>query len=146
MELDTIKKSIQSGRINFLLGSGLSRPYLITLGSIEKWLTDLSLKPYDKKVAVVVRTVCIAYDPVEQIDLCKQRTVNVRELRRWPEHILAILDVEGRKDVLIGFRYDFRHSPPVPTPIREKLEIELHDGEVRNGQPKLPCQAGANPF
>lgn len=53
MELDTIKKSIQSGRINFLLGSGLSRPYLITLGSIEKWLTDLSLKPYDKKVAVV---------------------------------------------------------------------------------------------
>lgn len=53
MELDTIKKSIQSGRINFLLGSGLSRPYLITLGSIEKWLTDLSLKPNDEKVAVV---------------------------------------------------------------------------------------------
>lgn len=53
MELDSIKKSIQSGRINFLLGSGLSKPYLITLGSIEKWLTDLSLKPFDIRAAVV---------------------------------------------------------------------------------------------
>ncbi len=53
MELDSIKKAIQSGRINFLLGSGLSRPYLITLGSIEKWLTDLSIRPSDDKVAVV---------------------------------------------------------------------------------------------
>ena len=53
MELDSIKKAIQSGRVNFLLGSGLSRPYLITLGSIEKWLTDLSIRPSDDKVAVV---------------------------------------------------------------------------------------------
>lgn len=53
MELDTIKKLFQSGRINFLFGSGLSRPYLITLGSIEKWLTDLSLKADDVKTAVV---------------------------------------------------------------------------------------------
>ena len=53
MELEIIKKLFQSGRINFLFGSGLSRPYLITLGSIEKWLTDLSLKPDNEKAAVV---------------------------------------------------------------------------------------------
>lgn len=53
MELDLIKKLFQSGRINFLLGSGLSRPYLITLGSIEKWLTELSLKADDDKASVV---------------------------------------------------------------------------------------------
>ena len=53
MELDSIKKNFQSGRINFLFGSGLSRPYLITLGSIEKWLTELSLKADDYKSSVV---------------------------------------------------------------------------------------------
>ena len=33
---------IQSANINFLIGSGASRPYLATLGSIEKLLTRLN--------------------------------------------------------------------------------------------------------
>ena len=31
--------------MNFLFGSGLSRPYLSTLGEIETWLTDLNTRP-----------------------------------------------------------------------------------------------------
>jgi len=42
MNLKELKYYIQSANINFLYGSGTSRPYLSTLGSIEKWLTKLS--------------------------------------------------------------------------------------------------------
>lgn len=42
MTIDVLKKYIQSSHINFLYGSGLSRPYLATLGNIEKWLTRLT--------------------------------------------------------------------------------------------------------
>lgn len=42
MTIDVLKKYIQSSHINFLYGSGLSRPYLATLGNIEIWLTKLS--------------------------------------------------------------------------------------------------------
>lgn len=42
MRIGTIKYYIQSANINFLYGSGLSRPYLAVLGNIEKWLTELN--------------------------------------------------------------------------------------------------------
>ena len=44
MELETLKDFIQSANINFLIGSGLSSPYLTTLGNIEKLLASLNLK------------------------------------------------------------------------------------------------------
>jgi len=40
MRLDHLKNIIQSSHINFLFGSGLSQPYLSTLGNIETWLTE----------------------------------------------------------------------------------------------------------
>lgn len=42
MQIETLKYYIQSANINFLYGSGLSRPYLAVLGNIEKWLTELN--------------------------------------------------------------------------------------------------------
>lgn len=42
LHIERIKNFIQSANINFLFGSGLSRPYLNTLGDIERWLTKLS--------------------------------------------------------------------------------------------------------
>jgi hypothetical protein len=42
MKIIKLQECIQSANINFLFGSGLSRPYLSTLGDIEKWLTELS--------------------------------------------------------------------------------------------------------
>lgn len=42
MNIEKIKDFIQPANINFLIGSGLSYPYLSTLGNIEKLLTDLS--------------------------------------------------------------------------------------------------------
>lgn len=42
INIEKLKNYIQSANINFLFGSGMSRPYLITLGDIEKWLTELA--------------------------------------------------------------------------------------------------------
>ena len=47
MKIEHLKNLIQSCNINFLIGSGLSKPYLTTLGNIEKWLTDLDKKKDD---------------------------------------------------------------------------------------------------
>lgn len=44
MKIETIKYYIQSANVNYLYGSGLSRPFLSTLGNIEKWLTELNEK------------------------------------------------------------------------------------------------------
>lgn len=45
MEYDNFKKIIESCHINFLIGSGASKPFLGTLGTIEELLTELSSKP-----------------------------------------------------------------------------------------------------
>lgn len=54
MTLDVLRNFIQSSHINFLYGSGISRPYLATLGNIEKWLTmlaeDASGEPYKEVI------------------------------------------------------------------------------------------------
>lgn len=42
MNYDNIKKVIESCHLNFLIGSGASRPFLGTLGTIENLLTDLA--------------------------------------------------------------------------------------------------------
>ena len=50
MDSDEVKKIIESCHLNFLIGSGASKPFLGTLGEIENLLTELSKKPgSDKK-------------------------------------------------------------------------------------------------
>ena len=49
-----LKQLIQSSHLNFLFGSGLSRPYLATLGNIEKLLTEVSESDLKKEVKTVV--------------------------------------------------------------------------------------------
>lgn len=44
MNANDLKNFIQSANINFLIGSGLSMPYLTTLGGIEKNLESLSMR------------------------------------------------------------------------------------------------------
>jgi hypothetical protein len=48
-EEDKIKFTIQDCNINFLIGSGLSAPYLETLGNIEVLLTELDEQEVDQK-------------------------------------------------------------------------------------------------
>lgn len=54
MTLEILRNFLQSSNINFLYGSGISRPYLSTLGNIEKWLTKLaednSKEPYKEVI------------------------------------------------------------------------------------------------
>ena len=55
MILDKIKDTIQDCNINFLLGSGLSLPYLKTLGSIEVLLNELETRELDPGMKKIIR-------------------------------------------------------------------------------------------
>lgn len=54
MTIDILKNFIQSSHINFLYGSGVSRPYLATLGNIERWLTKLAEDERDETYKKVI--------------------------------------------------------------------------------------------
>ncbi|MDR2125322.1 MAG: SIR2 family protein [Prevotellaceae bacterium] len=57
MEISKLRTYIQSANINFLFGSGLSKPYLATLGDIEKLLTELSMnKTIDDKIKAIIES------------------------------------------------------------------------------------------
>lgn len=55
MEIVKLKTYIQSANVNFLFGSGLSKPYLETLGDIEKRLTELSASGIDDDVCNIIK-------------------------------------------------------------------------------------------
>ena len=44
LNLNELRDTIQDCNINFLIGSGLSTPYLSLLGKMESFLTELSRK------------------------------------------------------------------------------------------------------
>ena len=52
--VNRLKQLIQSSHVNFLFGSGLSRPYLDTLGNIENLLTEVSESDLIKDVKTVI--------------------------------------------------------------------------------------------
>src|SRR6185437_11264572 len=53
---EVLKDAIQDSNINFLLGSGLSCPFLPTLGNIEALLTAVDTEGTDPKVRSIIRT------------------------------------------------------------------------------------------
>jgi len=52
---DIFKNTLQDCNINFLLGSGISRPFLATLSNVETLLTELDGSPAADDVKAVVR-------------------------------------------------------------------------------------------
>jgi hypothetical protein len=54
-QIERIKNVVQDGNLNFLLGSGLSRPFLATLGNIEFLLTDCDTATVDEGVRKIIR-------------------------------------------------------------------------------------------
>jgi hypothetical protein len=59
--LDDFKHSLQSGRMNFLIGSGLSFPYFGTLGYIEKYLEELDRLPEGDAKKIIKASVIKEY-------------------------------------------------------------------------------------
>lgn len=54
MDYDNVKKVIESCHLNFLIGSGASKPFLGTLGTIEKLLTDLSKSTISEDSKIII--------------------------------------------------------------------------------------------
>ena len=54
-QIERIKNVIQDGNLNFLMGSGLSRPFLATLGNLELLLTECDSAAIDVGVRKIIR-------------------------------------------------------------------------------------------
>lgn len=52
MKINIIRDFVQSGNINFLIGSGLSRPYLPVLGNIEKQMAAIKDAPANQQTVL----------------------------------------------------------------------------------------------
>lgn len=50
INIEVLKDFIQSGNINFLIGSGLSRPFLPVLGNIEKQMASVKDAPVNNRM------------------------------------------------------------------------------------------------
>jgi hypothetical protein len=63
MKIKELEYYLQSSNINYLYGSGISCPYLATLGVIEKWLTDVASKPSlsDQVKKIIIASILAEY-------------------------------------------------------------------------------------
>lgn len=77
MKLNKLKNIVQSAHINFLFGSGLSRPYLNTLGNIETWLTEAE-SISDDKVRDIVKTSLYVKYYLEVMEPCLESKIKAK--------------------------------------------------------------------
>jgi hypothetical protein len=73
--IERIKNTVQDGNLNFLLGSGLSRPFLATLGNIESLLTECDETSMDDQVRKIVHASIYRHYFVEVI----QKNLQIRD-------------------------------------------------------------------
>lgn len=131
-----MKYDIQSANINFLFGSGLSYPFLATLGSIEQRLTELEsatgVSPTVKKIvlASIRKTyfdLCIAGN----CDILSKSTTSaavLSEYENWLKSLNQILI--NRKNTLISKQVNLftTNMDIFPEVALESLELEYNDG------------------
>jgi len=60
MNIEKIKEIVQSCHINFMIGSGLSCPFLSSLGNVEQWLTELYQSEYKGTAAKAIEVNILA--------------------------------------------------------------------------------------
>lgn len=77
--VNRLKQLIQSSHVNFLYGSGLSKPYLETLGNIETLLTDVSKSNLntDEKTVVIASLFAKYYSTV--MEPCLDGNIKLRK-------------------------------------------------------------------
>ena len=77
--INEIKSVIQDCNINFLLGSGLSSPYLSLLGEVERLLTELSYKKEKEEVGKDQEKIIRAFLYKKFFDKVISKNVNILE-------------------------------------------------------------------
>lgn len=76
MKLEILKDYVQSANINFLIGSGLSRPLLPTLGNIENQLSQVKDLACEKRRAVVATLFLEYFKRVIEPNLNREKKAN----------------------------------------------------------------------
>jgi hypothetical protein len=142
--IERIKNTVQDCNLNFLLGSGLSRPFLATLGNIEFLLTECDEATIDDQIRKIVRASLYRQYFVEVI----QKNLQIRDsdasasdvlgeyktfLRIWNSILLR------RKNTLLSKEINlFTTNIDIFLEMAsEDLSLECNDGFNGRFQPKF---------
>jgi hypothetical protein len=142
--IERIKNTVQDCNLNFLLGSGLSRPFLATLGNIEFLLTECDNASIDDHIRKIVRASLYRRYFVEVI----QKNLQIRDsdasasdvlgeyktfLRIWNSILLR------RKNTLLSKEINlFTTNIDIYLEMAsEDLSLEFNDGFNGRFQPKF---------
>lgn len=97
MKIDQIKNIIQSAHLNFLIGSGVSRPYLNTLGGVETWLTELTNNPSEDEVKDLIAKCSIVNEYLTGViapNLEETKTELEKIYENWEDYELGHAEAE----------------------------------------------------
>lgn len=83
MNIETLRNIIQSAHVNFLIGSGVSKPYLSTLGNIEIWLTELNNNPSNDKVKDAIVRCSILFDYLNGVIIPNLQATLSNHWKEW---------------------------------------------------------------
>lgn len=135
MEIKTLINYLQTANLNFLIGSGASRPYLGVLGKIEEWLTkvsnDNSLTDNQRKLflASVYRSYCqkailgnLTRTPLDKYEGAK---------KAYADFLSSLNEIVNRRGTRLISKQINLFTTNVDTLIEnaaESLAIEFNDG------------------
>lgn len=135
MEIKTLINYLQTANLNFLIGSGASRPFLGVLGKIEEWLTkvsnDMSISEDQKKLflASVYRAYCqkaiignLTKNPADKYEEAK---------KAYADFISSLNEIVNKRGSRLISKQINLFTTNVDTLIEnaaESLAIEFNDG------------------
>ena len=110
INIEVLKDFIQSGNINFLIGSGLSRPFLPVLGNIEKQMASVKDAPVNKQEALAA---VLYKEYFEKVILPNFKpdygSKNYTLTHNWKSH--ATLTLLANQDLPFWLQYDWPFWP-----------------------------------
>lgn len=135
MQIEMLKNIVQSSNLNFLLGSGLSVPYLNTLSIIEDWLTKCAGIKDDKIRLLIEDNLKMVYvEDVMKPCLEENRTANVEALNQVESSYKSFLRtwnyIVSRRGGLLGKQINLftTNIDPFVEEAAEALGVEFNNG------------------
>ncbi|MBI2058457.1 MAG: SIR2 family protein [Nitrospirae bacterium] len=133
--IENLKAVLQDCNLNFLLGAGLSQPYLATLGGIEKLLTEVEVSalPVEKKQVIRFALYCKYFDAAisRNVDILDSAVEADETLGHYCDFLRIINGILlDRKSTLLGKEANLftTNLDIFLEKALEKLSLEFNDG------------------
>ena len=136
MDYRTLINYLQTANINFLIGSGASRPFLETLGDVEVWLTKLAQEGSDltdvKKKALRASLYKAYFDKVIVRNMTKKPDVSYKDtIKQYVSFLSTMNEILNKRGNRLTPKQVNLFTTNIDTLIEnaaEEVGVELNDG------------------